>query len=108
MSLENLAKGYYGREVVVTVQEDGSAVDVSEFTTRVVVLRAPGGAAVKEKVAAFVSDGTDGQLTFTFADGDLDAVGEWLLQVQLTKVVEEVTTQFVPSSVVAFTVGVAL
>ena len=101
MSLEGLAKGYYGRPIVVEVQEDGSGIDVSEFTTRTVVLRAPSGV-IKEKVAAFESDGTDGRLVFTPVAGDFDEVGEWLLQVQL----EEGTEQFVPSSVVAFGVGV--
>lgn len=107
MSLEGLARGYYGRVVVVEVQEDGAGVDVSEFTTLMVVLRPPSGT-VKEKTAAFESDGTDGRLIFTPVSDDFDEVGEWLLQVQLTKVVGEVTTQFVPSSVVAFTVGTVL
>lgn len=84
MSLLGMVVDDYGAVVEITAQQDGVAVDISSYTTLSIVLQAPSGAETT-KAAAFKTDGTDGILQFTIANGDLDEVGGWTMQVELTK-----------------------
>lgn len=71
-----------GTVFVVTVEEDGEGVDISGASggsDKIIKFHKPSGVTV-EKVAAFVTDGTDGQIRYISVDGDLDESGLWHLQ----------------------------
>lgn len=63
----------------VTIKDDAddSVVDVSTATTKEIKARKPNGTIVT-KTAAFTTDGTNGQIEFDDASGELtDALGVW-------------------------------
>ena len=70
MSFEIVFKEDYGHTVIILVEEFNeftgvtSAVDISSFPTKVVIVRKPDKVIV-ELVANFVTDGTDGLLDTT-------------------------------------------
>jgi len=57
----------------------GTVVDISAATTKNFLFRKPD-ASVLTKTATFVTDGTDGQLTYTTLSTDIDAIGIWTIQ----------------------------
>lgn len=69
----------YGASLEVTVEEDGSAVDISAATTTLIKMRTPDGR-VLSKSATLTTDGTDGKMYYTLQQGDLDAPGRWRWQ----------------------------
>jgi hypothetical protein len=69
----------YGAALEVTVEEDGSAVDISAATTTVIKMRTPDGR-VLSKSATLTTDGTDGKMRYTLQSGDLDTPGRWRWQ----------------------------
>ena len=76
-------KGDYGSTIFRTIlKEDHSARDISTATTKSLVFRKPGGSVVTKSMS-FVSDGTDGQLKYVLATGDIDEAGEWEMQVRV-------------------------
>lgn len=91
MTFTNLVAGSYGQAAVITVQEDGAALDISAFTTQVAILEAPDGTLVS-LAAAFSTDGTDGLVTFTFAAGNLHEPGRWKLQINLSNATQDIRT----------------
>lgn len=102
MSLIGLIKNDYGATITLTVQEDGVGCNIAGFTILQVLLWAPDGNVII-KTATFATNGADGVLKVLTADGDLDQVGGWLLQVKLSKV-----GQVLHSNAVAFVVGESL
>jgi len=79
MSFNDIIAGDYGQTIVLTVLDTDTetAADVSAYTTAIQVwLKDPDGN-VESKTGAFVSDGSDGQVSYTLADGDIDAEGQW-------------------------------
>lgn len=65
------------------VDENGTAIDVSAATTKSIVLLSPGGTA-STKTAAFVTDGTNGQIRYvTTAAADLNEAGTWKMQASI-------------------------
>lgn len=101
MSLDGLHRGEYGIVVTVTVNDvdTSAAANIAGYTTKEALLKSPTDD-VKTNAAAFVTDGTDGLLEFTIADGDLDEEGNWHLQMRLAAIGQEVR-----SSIVDFWVG---
>ena len=85
MSWEDIHVDDYGWIGKLTLQQDGTAIDISSYTTLQYILKDPN-AVTSTKVAAFDSDGTDGILKYTIADGDIDEVGNWYVQARITKV----------------------
>lgn len=71
--------GDIGTVLVVTILEDGSAVDISSASSLQIILRKPDGVSYT-KTATIYTDGTDGKLSYTVLDGDLDAAGLWKIQ----------------------------
>lgn len=65
--------------LILTVYEDGSALDISSASSLQFFLREPTGA-VTTVTASFNSDGTDGKLKYDTVDGDIDTDGRWELQ----------------------------
>ena len=68
-----------GTVIRLTIEEDGSAVNVSGVSTKQIKFTDPGGT-VTTQTATFYTDGTDGIIQYTTVDGDLDVVGEWQAQ----------------------------
>jgi len=84
MSLVGIHVDDYGYNLELTVndKDTGSALDISTYTTLRYLLRDPAGATTT-KTAAFKTNGTDGVLTYTIADGDIDQTGRWRIQAQI-------------------------
>lgn len=82
MSLEKIVNGDYGQTIELTfVDVDTStAADVSSYTTaQTMILTDPSGAETT-KTAAFKTDGSDGIITYTLVNGDIDAAGNWTIR----------------------------
>jgi hypothetical protein len=76
--------GDYGFEIRMTlVDEDGTAVDISSATTRQILIEDPSGT-VTTKTASFVTDGTDGLISWTVTDGFLATAGRYALEANVT------------------------
>lgn len=71
--------GDVGTVFEVTVQENGVALNISTATTKQILLRKPDGT-VLTKSAAFVTNGTDGKISYTTIAGDLSSEGQWKIQ----------------------------
>lgn len=72
-----------GSVIVITLRNEGLPVNLSQTTVRQLQLRKPGAAANIIRTANLVTDGTEGKMQYTWAAGDLDIVGTWLLMVYI-------------------------
>ena len=80
MSLDKITAEDYGQVLTVTIKDvdTGAAADVSGYTTaQQVFLRDPNDTVSSALTAAFATDGSDGVITYTLADGDIDEDGMW-------------------------------
>lgn len=73
----------YGGTITLTIQESGSAKNVSTATGVVFILRSPTGVR-SQHTASNVSDGSDGQVRITVAKGTLNESGGWKVQAKVT------------------------
>ena len=78
MAVDEIREGDVGTVLEVEVREDDVALDVSDATTKQILLRKPDGTTVA-KTATFSSDGTDGRIRYVTVEGDLTA-GRWAIQ----------------------------
>lgn len=92
MSYTDIHVDDYGWVATVTIQQDGTALDISAFTTLQLGFVNPSGA-VTLKTAEFDSDGTDGVLTYTVEDGLIDTVGGWKVFGRIASDTAEITTE---------------
>jgi hypothetical protein len=61
----------------LTIQdEDGVDLDVSAVDVKTIHFTKPDGTTLS-KTAAYTSDGTDGEIQYTSAAGEIDQVGQW-------------------------------
>ena len=90
MSWENIHVDDFGWVGRLTLQQDGSARDISSYTTREFIFRDPDGTETT-KTASFDSDGTDGKLKYTILTGEVDSVGSWYVQARIAKAGAELT-----------------
>jgi hypothetical protein len=100
MSWDNIQetdKGWVGK---LTCKQDGTAVDISSYTTLQYILTDPDGTATT-KTAAFDSDGTDGKLKYTIITGDISGAGDWRVQARIAKTDVEITSDPLEFSVQA-------
>lgn len=75
--------GDYGIPITATVVDSsGSAVDISSATAQTIIIKRPTAATINTSTS-FVTDGTDGQVTYTLADGDVSEVGTYEYQIQI-------------------------
>jgi len=79
--LQSCQEGDVGLTIIVMVVDTyGDPIDLRQATTKVIRIGLPGGAS-KDFVASFVSDGSDGQISYTTVSAsDLDQVGECAVQ----------------------------
>jgi hypothetical protein len=63
----------------VTDATSGVAVDLHTATEKVLIFR-KGNGDTAQVDATFATDGSNGVLTYTFVDGDLDKPGAWQVQ----------------------------
>jgi len=84
--IDKIFVGQFGNAITVTIVDStGTAVDISGYDgTNQVLVNSPDGQSTVTWTASFGSDGTDGVLSVTPADGDLDRTGEWKGQAKLT------------------------
>lgn len=95
MSLDKIVNGDYGQTVVITFNDvdTSAAADISGYTTaQQMIFTNPSGSATT-KTAAFVTDGSDGQITYTLVDGDIDAAGNWKVRGVVTSGSAKLSTE---------------
>ncbi len=75
-----------GTLFLVTVNDcvSGTAavLDVSGASTIELIFKSPSGASTTQS-ATLYTDGTDGKITYTTVDGDLNEVGTWRIQAKV-------------------------
>lgn len=62
-----------------TINDESGVVDLSGTTTKQIILLKPDGTKI-EAAASFVTDGTDGRLSYTIQNTDLSVCGIWRVQ----------------------------
>lgn len=83
MSLKNVHVGDYGFDIQLTITQDGTAEDISLYTTLQIIFEDPAGNETT-KVATFVTDGTNGQIKTTVDSSLLTIAGLWHLQAKVS------------------------
>lgn len=73
----------YGTIFEVTVLENNAAINLTAATLVQFIFTSPGRPTVV-KTASFSTDGADGKVRITTAQGDISAAGVWYLQVKIT------------------------
>jgi hypothetical protein len=72
-----------GTKLLVTLTDDGVAVDISSATGLTIYIRQPDGT-VLTRSGTLNGDGTDGKMYYLTAAGDLDAAGQYKIQGKVT------------------------
>jgi hypothetical protein len=76
--------GDIGHVFTMTVIENGAAKNIAAASSKQFVFFHPRDATLLVVTAAFVTDGSDGKLTYTTISGDLSQEGLWRVQAALT------------------------
>lgn len=84
MASWNVNVSDYGYTCRLVLQQDGVTQDISSYGTKQMLFTSPAGTETT-KTAQFDTDGTDGALTYTVADGDIAAVGIWEVRARISK-----------------------
>lgn len=75
--------GDFGLPITVeVVDKSDNFLDISAATTVNIVLKKPDGS-ILTKTAAFVTDGTDGKITYVVESGVLSVTGQWTARAQV-------------------------
>lgn len=75
-----------GTEFILTIKDcDENIIDISNATSMNIFFKKPNGDTIT-RVGAFYTDGTDGKMSYTIIDGDIDEVGSWKIQAQVVAV----------------------
>ena len=84
--LRGVQVGSYGQACQITcVDRKGAAQDVSGYTGIKVRAMAPDSRTAVTATGSYVTDGTDGKVSFSWADGDIDREGNWSIQIEFQK-----------------------
>lgn len=85
--LNGVVVGEYGKTITLTMKDSsGNVQDISTYTsTKNVTAKPPSGYKTVTATASFLTDGSDGKINFSFADGDIDQAGLWECTVTLEK-----------------------
>lgn len=67
-----------GTKLLVTVTDDGSAVDISSASSLTIFIRKPSGTVLER--TGVVEDGPNGKMYYLTVLGDLDAAGNYKIQ----------------------------
>lgn len=95
MSLSKIVADDFGQVLRITfidVDTDAAANISAYVTAQQMLLIDPDGNSAT-KVAAFLTDGSDGIITYTLVDGDIDEAGDWLLRGRVTSAAARLTTE---------------
>lgn len=68
--------------VITLVNASNTAIDVSGAMSVNLLLARPNNGGLKTFTMSFVTNGKDGQVQYTTAQGDLDTLGVWQFQVK--------------------------
>lgn len=79
MPANEIHVGDIGTVFTVTVKDGDSAVNLSSASTKQIIIKKPSGTKLT-KNAGFVTDGTDGKISYALISGDLDETGMHKLQ----------------------------
>lgn len=79
MSANEIHVGDVGTVFTATLKDSGTAVDISNASTKYFLLRQPGGT-TSTVTANFTTSGTDGVLNFTSTSSHFDQMGLYRLQ----------------------------
>jgi hypothetical protein len=79
MPTNEIHRGDIGTVFKVTIKDSSVVVDISSSTTKQLIFKKPSGEKL-EKNASYFTNGSDGIITYTTVDGDLDEEGMWKLQ----------------------------
>ena len=79
MASNEIHKNDIGTVFKVTIKDGSSAVDISTSTTKQLIFKKPSGQKL-EANASYYTDGSDGIITYTTVDGDLNEEGMWKIQ----------------------------
>ena len=92
--LEGVVQYEFGETITLTmVDNSGVAVDISSYTgTDEVTFRHKDGQTVVTRTLSLVGGGTTGQVSFSFAAGNIIKSGEWRGQVKLRNGAETIIT----------------
>lgn len=92
--IEHVAVGEFGYPVYLQVIDANSdPIDISIYTDYFVRVRTPDSLKTIQYDATLVGGGTDGRLSFTFADGDIDRPGVWNGIIRMTAATAEVKSE---------------
>lgn len=83
MAAQEVHKSDVGTIFEATIKDDDVVVDISASSSRQLIFKKPSGAAVT-KAAVLSGNGADGKMRYVTIAGDLDEVGLWKLQGQVT------------------------
>lgn len=86
MSLNYIVEDDYGQVITLTVldTDTNSAADISGYATTIQIqLKDPSGN-IAAKTATYFTDGSDGIILYTLADGDIDEAGRWYIRAKVT------------------------
>lgn len=89
---EDVTVGDYGFEGRLCILQRGVAQDISGFTTLQYVLHSFKTKVDKTVDVNFLTDGTDGWLSYTFAQGDIDASGRWRVRALVSNTDKRLTS----------------
>ena len=83
MAAEELHVGDVGTTILVTIKDDGSAVDVSSASPITYTFCRPDGSTFT-KTGSLNTSGTDGKVKYVTTSGVIDVAGKWRYQVTVT------------------------
>lgn len=92
--IRGVAVGSYGNTLLITLKDlAGNVQDVSAYTGTLTALgKPPSGGSAKSATVSFNSDGSDGIVSWSWADGDIDESGDWEVQVVLNSASARIKT----------------
>ena len=79
MAAEEIHVGDVGTQLVVTIKDGTTIVDISTASAKYLVLKKPDGTTL-QKNTSFITDGVDGQMQYTSVSGDFTTCGSWKMQ----------------------------
>ena len=82
MSFDYIIADDYGQVAKITFidVDTDAAADISSYSTTISMLFTDPSGNTVTKTAAFDSDGTDGVIKYTLANGDIDESGYWVVR----------------------------
>lgn len=73
-----------GTEIRITITDcNGVAIDISNATSLNLFFKKPSGESIT-KTGSFVTDGSDGLIKYIVQSGDINEIGTWKIQVEIT------------------------